>query len=115
MRTMRLYALVAVLCIAQNLPAMAADEKLTTYQRQVNLMKRINEAQKNKQLTVKQAKGLRKDLSKIAVKKDKIRNKNASGKFDSDDAPDVEERLTETSEKIEKLKQENLENKVERD
>ncbi|SRR5579883_310148 len=109
MRTTRLYALVILMCISQGSPAFAADKKLNTYQRQVNLMKRINDAQKTKQLSVTQAKHLRKDLSKIAVKKQEVRD-SASGKNGTGDMSSVNERLTKTSEKIDKLKKENMKN-----
>lgn len=110
MRTLRLYALMIAMCISQGSPAFAADKKLTIYQRQVNLMKRINEAQKVKQLTVKQAKGFRKDLSKVAVKKQKIRDKH-TGKVGNEDMSNVDERLTEISAKINQTIQANLKDK----
>jgi hypothetical protein len=107
MKGLRLYAVIAMICITQNSFADAAQKKLTTYQRQVNLMKRINEAQKSKELTERQARGLRKDLSKVAERKQKDRDKNVVKK-EPIDMSDVEERLTKISEKIDELKQENI-------
>jgi hypothetical protein len=106
MKIRKVCALLMVLCFFQG-SAMGAEKKMSTYQRQVNLMKRINEAQKSKQLTVKQAKGLRKDLSKIAVKKQKERDSNV-GTTQVDDMSEVEERLTKISKKIDELKEENV-------
>lgn len=110
MKSLITYSMLAMLCLLQVPPAQAADKKMTTYERQINLMKRINEGQKTKQLTVKQAKGLRKDLSKIATSKQKIRD-DKLGKNHKEKTENVEERLTETSEKIEKLKKDNIEDK----
>lgn len=107
MRKLRIYALVALLCLLQSPLANAADSKLSTYQRQVNLMKRINDAQKTKQLTERQARGLRKDLSKIAERKQKDRDKNVGSK-EPVDMSNVEERLTKISAKIDELKAENV-------
>ncbi len=108
MMSLKSCATLAVICSLFGSPGIATEKKLTTYERQTNLMKRINEAQKSKELTVNQAKDLRKDLSRIAAKKQKNRDaKNA--KNTKDDASKIEERLTETSEKIDKQKLENRE------
>ncbi len=104
MKIRKVCALLMVLCFFQG-SALGA-EKMSTYQRQVNLMKRINEAQKAKQLTVKQAKGLRKDLGKIATKKQKERD-SVVGTAEPVDMTEVEERLTKISKKIDELKEEN--------
>lgn len=88
----------------------SSDKDWTTYQRQVNLMNRINEAQKNKQLSVKEAKHFRKDLSDIAMNKQKLRDKSG-GEVGSIDMSSIEEELTDTSGDIDKLKRENLEDK----
>ncbi|MBI5174226.1 MAG: hypothetical protein HY986_15190 [Candidatus Melainabacteria bacterium] len=90
--------------------ATSSAKEWTTYERQVNLMKRINAAQKSKLLTVRQAKDLRKDLSKIAVKKRKI----LSGAVDREDGEamdKIEARLTKTSHKIEEEKEETREDR----
>lgn len=108
LRIRSLCTLLIVLCLIQG-SASAAEKKMSTYQRQVNLMKRINEAQKAKQLTVKQAKGLRKDLSKVAVKKQIERDKTV-GTIKVADMAEVEERLTKISKKIDELKEENVKN-----
>ncbi len=109
MKSQNIFAMLAIIAILQVPVAVAAD-KMTTYERQVNLMKRVNDGQKSKELTPKQAKGLRKDLSKIAVSKQKIRDAKP-GKNQSENKQDVEENLTEISEKMEKYKKDNLENK----
>jgi hypothetical protein len=88
----------------------SAQQKLTTYERQVNLMKRVNTAENKKQLTVSQAKSLRKDLSKIAVKKQKVRDGH-TGKTGKEDMSHVEERITKVSAKIDKRIESNAENK----
>lgn len=108
MKALKLYAIVTMLFIAEGVLVGAGDKKMSTYQRQTNLMKRINDAQKSKELTVKQAKGLRKDLSKVAVRKQKVRDAKV-GKDQSENISEIDERLTETSEKIDKLKRDNLE------
>ncbi len=107
MKSLKLYAVIAVICISQNSIADAAQKKMTTYQRQINLMKRINDAQKSKELTERQARGLRKELSKIAERKQKDRDKNVVKK-EPIDMTKVEDRLTKISEKIDELKQENI-------
>jgi hypothetical protein len=95
--------LVIAMVVSQASAALAQQEQ-TTYQRQVNLMKRVNNAENKKQLTVKQAKSLRKDLSNIAVKKQNVRDEHAgnSGKKGKEDMSAVEERITKVSDKIDK-------------
>ncbi len=109
MNALKVYAILSMICITQGSMAIAGEGKLSTYERQTNLMKRINDAQKSKELTVKQAKDLRKDLSRVAVRKQKVRDAKA-GKDQTENKSDIEERLTETSEKIDRLKRENIEN-----
>jgi hypothetical protein len=103
MKTQRLAALALIFCFAQALPSVAAEKKWTTYERQVNLMKRVNAGQKSNELTAKQAKRLRKDLSKIAVKKQKSQDQ-PRGEKRTRDMSHVEEHLTSTSKKINELK-----------
>lgn len=79
MKTQSSHLLVTAICITLGLPVHAADKKMTTYQRQNNLMNRVNDAQKSNQLTVKQAKKFRHQLSKIAVKKQKEIARSAAG------------------------------------
>lgn len=107
MKRLNLYTVAILMCVSHSTATLALDGPMSTYQRQVNLMKRINEAQKTKALTVRQAKNLRKDLSKVAVKKQKIRDDH-DGKKGTEDMSNVEERLTEISDRINELKQENL-------
>lgn len=80
------------------------DKDWTTYQRQVNLMLRINQAQKEKKLSVETARELRKELSKIAEEKDKIRN-NHTGTPGTEDMSSIEEDLTKLSAEIDESRQ----------
>lgn len=98
-----------VLALSQT-SVVSAQQKLTTYERQVNLMNRINDAEKSKQLTVSQAKSLRKELSKIAVKKQQVRDDH-KGKTGKEDMSLVEERLTKVSAKINNRIEKNAANK----
>ncbi|PZM77928.1 MAG: hypothetical protein DKT66_27010 [Candidatus Melainabacteria bacterium] len=109
MKAQKFYALVFMALATQFLLVGAGEKKMSTYQRQTYLMKRINDAQKSKELTVSQAKGLRKDLSRVAVRKQKVRDARP-GKDQSENLADIEEKLTETSEKLERLKLENRKN-----
>ncbi len=84
----------------------------TTYQRQVNLMKRINQAQKTKELTLKEARHFRKELSKIAIEKQKLRDSNL-GKPENIDMSSIADDLTKTSARIDNHKLENIEEKEE--
>ncbi|MDZ4833239.1 MAG: hypothetical protein SGJ27_05500 [Candidatus Melainabacteria bacterium] len=54
----------------------ASAKEWTINERQDQLMKDINTAQKKKALTDKEAKGLRKDLADVARKEAKLRGKN---------------------------------------
>lgn len=89
----------AAIVMALSQSSVVSAQKLTTYERQVNLMNRINDAENKKQLTVSQAKALRKELSKIAVKKQQVREDH-TGKTGKEDMSLVEERLTKVSAKI---------------
>lgn len=99
-------AIAVSMCLPLYAPVLASDKPTTTYQHQVNLMKEVNAGQKSKQLTVKQAKHLRKDLSNIAVHKQNSRDKN-EGKIAGEDQSKIEEKLSKTGDKIKKLKEEN--------
>ena len=92
--------------------SVAADQDWTTFQRQVNLMLRVNEAQKKEELTVKQAKHFRKDLSDVAVKKQKLRD-STPGERGKVDLSEIEKDLTEISRDIDKSKQENIDDRRE--
>lgn len=114
MKPRKLYSIIFAICLWQVSPincpldaqAKASKKEWTTYQRQVNLMKRINSAQKQGLLTNKEAKELRKDLSKIAVKKQKLRDSHDLSK-QSEAQDKIEKRLTKTSKKINETKLEN--------
>ncbi len=109
-RIVIVYVLVIGLAIAHGFNMRVESKNMTTYERQLNLMKRVNTAQKNNQLTVRQAKGLRKDLSKIATKKQKARDKH-QGRAGLADMESVEQRLDETSEKINERIKDNIEDR----
>lgn len=85
-----------------------SDKTWTTYERQVNLMKRINEAEKNQELTAKEARHFRKELGKIATEKAKLRDAHV-GKPETLDMSSIEESLTKLSASIDNHKQENIE------
>lgn len=104
----------AVLLIALFLltsAALAQAKGMTTYQRQVNLMKRVNDAQKKNLITAAQARKLRRDLSKIAVQKQQVRDNNASNRG-SDNMSKVEEELNKASRKINKRISKNFEDRM---
>lgn len=85
-----------------------SDKTWTTYERQVNLMKRINEAEKTQELTAKEARHFRKELGKIATEKQKLRDENV-GKPENIDMSSIEGSLTKLSTSIDNHKQENIE------
>lgn len=107
---MKLNASILISCALIGAPALAAPDSQTTsrYQKQVSLMKTINAAQKSRQITVKQAKSLRKDLSKIAIKKQKVANENKL-EAGSANMSDVDEKLNDTANKINEAIRENRE------
>ncbi|MBX9723136.1 MAG: hypothetical protein K2X81_17165, partial [Candidatus Obscuribacterales bacterium] len=69
-------------------------KKWTPQERQDKLMQEINAGQKSKELTVAEAKKLRKDLSHIARKEAKLRRASKqNGKLSPDDASNMESQL----------------------
>jgi len=81
----------------------------TTYQRQVSVMKRINEAHKTRQITERQARELRKDLSDLATQKQKQRDSSTGNEMNVE-MIGIDAELSKISEKIETVKQKNIEN-----
>ena len=75
----------------------------TVEDRQTQLMQDINTAQKQKQLTAKEAKKLRSDLADIARHKTELKAKSANQKLTSDDVTKLESELNDISVKIKKV------------
>lgn len=77
----------------------------TVEARQMKLMQDINTAQKSKQLTDKEAKKLRSDLSDVARKKKKFKNENqkTNGELTDENKKDLEEDLNKISSDIRRL------------
>lgn len=112
MKTVQTCLVAIPICLSTMLlspAAFAANPDLATLQKQEALMKRINEAQKAKAITVRQAKNFRRDLSKAAVKKQKIKEHNAKPGVPDQSLEKVEKRLAEIGEELEETKRENAE------
>ena len=75
----------------------------TVDQRQQSLMMQINEGQKANELTVKEAKSLRKSLADLAKKKAKMKNKNGKS-LSKDNELALEGDLNKISVEMQKLK-----------
>ncbi|HEY9733889.1 MAG TPA: hypothetical protein V6C89_18405 [Drouetiella sp.] len=77
----------------------------TVEMRQAKLMQEINIAQQHKELTEKEAKKLRSDLSDVARKKKKFRNENkkTDGKLTAENNKELEADLNDISTNIKKL------------
>ncbi len=97
----------ATICGAMSMPQLATAKGVTwtVEMRQAKLMQEINVAQKNKELTDKEAKKLRSDLSDIARKKKKFKNENEKthGKLTPENNQELESDLNEISTDIKKL------------
>jgi len=92
---------------AMSMPQMGTAKGVTwtVEMRQAKLMQDINLAQKHKELTDKEAKRLRSDLSDVARKKKKFKNENkaTNGKLTAENNKELEEDLNHISEDIKKL------------
>jgi len=84
------------------LPGALAEEKWTIDSRAAKLMQEINEGQKSGQLTVKEAKKLRKELADIAHRKHVEKGDN-SGKISPKFRQKIEGDLNRVSSKIHEL------------
>jgi hypothetical protein len=82
----------------------------TIEQRQDQLMQDINSGQKNKELTFKEAKSLRKALAGVARDKKEMLGKSQNGKLTAEDKSALEESLNKISQD---LKKKELEKRVE--
>lgn len=90
-------------------------KQMSLRDRQEALMKNVNEGQKTKQLTVKEAQNMRSELADIARTKAKMKRKNEDNKLTSSNKIDLEKDLNKVSVEIKKLRLEKrvdaLENK----
>ncbi|MBS1952875.1 MAG: hypothetical protein JST89_01690 [Cyanobacteria bacterium SZAS-4] len=99
----------ATICGAMSMPLLATAKGVTwtVEMRQAKLMQEINVAQKHKELTDKEAKKLRSDLSDVARKKKKFKTESekATGheKLTPENNKELEEDLNEISADIKKL------------
>lgn len=97
----------ATICGAMSMPpsSVAKGVTWTVDTRQAKLMQEINIAQKHKELTDKEAKKLRSDLSDVARKKKKFKNENdkTNGKLTKENTQELEADLNEISADIKKL------------
>ncbi len=91
------------LCLS-TLPVDAKPKVWTIDARQEQLMKDINEGQKGKQLTKKEADRLRGDLADVARRKKKMKAKAEDGKLTDDNKKDLEGDLNAISDHIHKYK-----------
>jgi len=80
-----------------------AEKEWTINERQDQLMKEINEAQKKNELTEKEAKKLRSRLADVARKEAKMRGKNNANKLTDANKAVLEEGLNVVSVDIKKL------------
>ena len=97
----------ATICGAMSMPQLASAKGVTwtIEMRQAKLMQDINLAQKHNELTDKEAKKLRSDLSDVARKRKKFRNENkqTNGKLTPENTQELESDLNEISTDIKKL------------
>lgn len=92
-------AFLALTCVSMSA---ASAKEWTVNERQDQLMKDINAAQKKKDLTDKEAKGLRSDLADVARAEAKIKEKN-NDKIPAADKAKLEGMLNDVSVKIKQL------------
>lgn len=105
-----LAALALSLCLSAS-PVTAKGKVWTIDARQAQLMIDINEGQKGKQLTKKEADSLRSDLADVARKKKKMKTKAEDGNLTDANKSDLEADLNKISVAIKKYK---LEKRVEK-
>lgn len=79
----------------------ADAKKWTVTQRQQALSHEVDKAYRANQLTLKEADGLKKDISKVANREQKMRSKNG-GKLSYEDNTDLEKDLNSISVKLQK-------------
>ena len=93
-------SLAAVICLGAGLPAQS--KPLLSDEGQAKLMQQVNAGQKSNQLTLKEAKKLRKDLANVARKKAKMLAKNGR-KLSIADTTNLKSDINKISENIHKL------------
>lgn len=98
----------AAIALAVSSSALAKD--FTIYDRQIQLMKDVNQAQKTNELTDKEAHKLRKKLSIVARKKRKMLKKDDESQLSTANRIELEKDLNDISVEIKKL---SLEKRVE--
>lgn len=89
------------LTCTSDMKAICKGKTWTIADRQQQLMQEINKAQKEKELTVKEANKLRQELAKVARRKTKF--KAADQNLDNDQKKKLESDLNDISVKIKKL------------
>lgn len=93
---------IALVC-SLGISAVGNAKSWTVEDRQMQLMQDINTAQKQKQITAKEAKKLRSGLADIARHKTEMKAKSANQKLTSDDVTTLESELNDISVKIKKV------------
>lgn len=93
----------AVLGALAMVAAPANAKEWTIYERQTQLMKDVNDAQKSGDLTDKEAKSLRHDLAEVARKKAKMKDKSDDGEPTIDNKIVLEKDLNKVSVALKKL------------
>lgn len=93
------------LCLSASPVLAKGKAKVWTIEaRQIQLMADINEGQKGKQLTKKEADHLRSDLADVSRKKKKMKSKAVEGKITEEQKSELEGDLNKISVDIKKLK-----------
>ena len=94
---------VTSLSLSVSQPSSADAKKYTIYDRQVKLMQIVNKAQKDNQLTEKEAHKMRKKLASIARQKKKMIRKNDENTLSNENKVKLEKELNDISLEIKKL------------
>jgi len=104
MKSWSILSLVAAICLCCVLNEQPAQSKPSIADEgQAKLMQQVNAGQKSNQLTLKEAKKLRKDLANVARKKAKMLSKTAGRKLNAEDKAKLKSDINEISENIHKL------------
>ncbi len=93
----------AVICLGASAKLTVMAKTWTIVERQEALMKEVNEGQKGKELTLKEAKKLRKELANLARKKAKMKAKSEET-LTKENKLELEGDLNNISVEIKKLK-----------
>jgi hypothetical protein len=98
-----LTSLISILVVSILSAPQADAKEWTIYERQLQLMKDVNEAQKSGDLTGKEAKNLRHDLANVARKKVKMKGRADDGEPTIDNKIVLEKDLNKVSVELKKL------------